>query len=408
MGDYSNRRSTPNLMVSDEGTTISKKSSDVPQSGPREPATLPDRLYTLLVRSVKDYAIFALDPTGRIVSWNEGAQRIKGYLASEIIGRHFSTFYPDEDNKAGKPAWELEVAAREGRLEDEGWRIRKDGTRFWANVIITALRTDDGRLIGFAKVTRDLTERRASEARAIADARRVAEAETANRAKTEFLTAVSHELRTPLNAIGGYADLLALGIGGTLSQDQKQYVDGIRRSQQHLLGIITDLLDLGRIEAGEVVYDIESVHLGSVVHAVEPMVEPQMTARGLTLERQHCLQDVVARADYAKVKQILLNLLSNAAKFTAAGGRITISCATTADHVTLVVRDTGIGIPADKLEAIFEPFVQLGRSLTSGHEGTGLGLPISRNLARTMGGDLTVKSKLGEGATFTVTLPRAR
>jgi PAS domain S-box-containing protein len=395
-------------MVSDESTTISKTSPEVPQSGPREPATQLERLYRLFISSVRDYAIFALDPTGRIVSWNEGAQRIKGYRASEIIGRHFSTFYPAEDIAAGKPAWELEVAVRDGRLEDEGWRIRKDGTRFWANVVITAIRTEDGKLVGFGKVTRDLTERRAAERRAIEDARRVAEAEAGNRAKTEFLTAVSHELRTPLNAIGGYADLLALGIGGTLSQDQKQYVEGIRRSQQHLLGIITDLLDLGRIEAGEVVYDIEPVHLGSVVNAVQPLVEPQMTARNLTLDRHDCVHDIVARADYGKVKQILLNLLSNAAKFTAAGGRITISCGATADHVTLVVRDTGIGIPTDKLEAIFEPFVQLGRSLTSGHEGTGLGLPISRNLARTMGGDLTVESRPGGGATFTVTLPRAR
>jgi PAS domain S-box-containing protein len=395
-------------MMSEEGNTISKKVSDAPQPGPREPVTQPDRLYPLLVSCVRDYAIFALDPTGRIVSWNEGAQRIKGYLASEIIGRHFSTFYPADDIAAGKPAWELEVAVREGRLEDEGWRIRKDGTRFWANVVITAIRDEAGRLVGFAKVTRDLTERRAAETRAIEDARRIAEAEASNRAKTEFLTAMSHELRTPLNAIGGYADLLALGIGGSLSHEHQQYVDGIRRSQQHLLGIITDLLDLGRMEAGEVVYDIEAVHLSSVVNAVEPVVEPQMTARQLTLDRQHCMHDVVARADYGKVKQILLNLLSNAAKFTGAGGRITISCAATKDHVMLVVRDTGIGIPADQFEAIFEPFVQLGRSLTSGHEGTGLGLPISRNLARTMGGDLTVKSTLGEGATFTVTLPRAQ
>jgi PAS domain S-box-containing protein len=377
------------------------------RSGSRDPATAVERLYHLLVSSVRDYAIFALDPTGHIVSWNAGAKRIKGYEAKEVIGRHFSLFYPPEDVAAGKTIWELEVAAREGRVEDEGWRVRKDGTRFWANVIITALR-DEGKLVGFAKVTRDLTERRAAEERAIEDARRVAEAEAANRAKTEFLTTISHELRTPLNAIGGYADLLALGIGGTLSENQKEYVDRIRRSQQHLLAIITDLLDYGRIEAGEVVHDVEPLQLAAVIDAVERMVEPQFVARKVTLDRQPCSPDIVAHADRANVEQILLNLLSNAAKFTAAGGRVTLSCEAADDHVVLVVRDTGVGIPADKLEAIFEPFVQLGRSLSSGHVGTGLGLSISRNLARTMGGDLTVESTPGEGAVFRLALPRAK
>jgi PAS domain S-box-containing protein len=384
----------------------SEKSLDSLQSRSTDPAAATERLYRLLVSSVRDYAIFALDPTGHIISWNGGAQRIKGYDANEIIGRHFSTFYPPEDVAAGKPDWELKVAAREGRVEDEGWRIRKDGTRFWANVVITALRGADGALVGFAKVTRDLTERRAAEERAIEDARRVAEAEAASRAKTEFLTAVSHELRTPLNAIAGYTELLALGIGGALSDEQKQFVNRIRRSQQHLLAIINDLLNLGRMEAGEVVYDIEPVPLGGVIDAVESIVEPEIVARRLTLER-HCSRDVVARADRGKVKLILVNLLSNAAKFSAAGGRITISCEATDAHVALRIRDTGIGIPADKLEAIFEPFVQLGRSLTSGHEGTGLGLPISRNLARTMGGELTVESTPGVGSVFTLVLPKA-
>ena len=393
-------------------------SDKVPTTHPDEPLLAPEpgsqevaqteRLHRLLVASVRDYAIFAMDPTGHIVSWNAGAKRIKGYEPEEIIGRHFSVFYPPEDVAAGKTTWELEVAAREGRLEDEGWRLRKDGTPFWANVVITALRDEGGRLVGFAKVTRDLTERRAAEQRAIEDARLVAQAEAANRAKNEFLTMMSHELRTPLNAIAGYADLLALGIGGTLSEDQREFVDRIRRSQQHLLTIISDLLDFGRIEAGEVAYEIEAVPLSAVVDDVEPMIQPQAAGRGLTLDRRDCLTDAIALADRGRVKQILLNLLSNAVKFTGSGGHITISCQATGDRVILSVRDTGIGIAADELESIFEPFVQLGRSLTTGHEGTGLGLAIGRDLARAMAGDLRAESTVGVGSVFTLTLPKAK
>jgi PAS domain S-box-containing protein len=376
-------------------------------AGSRDSVVAAERLYGLLVSSVRDYAIFALDAGGHIVTWNAGAERIKGYTAEEIIGRHFSVFYPPEDVAAGKTVWELEVAVRDGRVEDEGWRVRKDGTRFWANVVITALRGEDGELVGFAKVTRDLTERRAAEQRAIEDARRLAEAEAANRAKTEFLTTMSHELRTPLNAIGGYAELLALGIGGPLTDDQKDYLERIRRSQQHLLAIVTDLLNFGRIEAGEVTYAVETVQLSAIIDAVFPLIEPQAAARDVKLERGSCPADTFVRADTAKVEQILFNLLSNAVKFTAAGGRVAVSCGAANGQAMLTVLDTGVGIPAEKLEAIFEPFVQLGRSLTTPHEGTGLGLAISRDLARAMGGDITVESKPGEGSVFAVTLPAA-
>jgi PAS domain S-box-containing protein len=395
-------------MLSDDAlASHSENSLRTLQSGSRDPVRGAERLYQLLVSSVRDYAIFALDPTGHIISWNAGAQRIKGYEPSEIIGRHFSTFYPPEDVAAGKTTWELEVAAREGRFEDEGWRVRKDGTRFWASVVITALRGEDGKLVGFAKVTRDLTERRAAEQRAIEDARHVAEAEAANRAKSEFLATMSHELRTPLNAIGGYAELLTLGIAGPLSEDQRQYVDRIRRSQQQLLAIITDLLDFGRIEAGEVQFEIGPVPLPALIDAVMRTIEPQAKARALAIDRQGCGADGIALADGARVRQIVLNVLSNAVKFTAPGGTITVTCSAVADRVELVVHDTGIGISADKLEAIFEPFVQLGRSLTTGHEGAGLGLAIGRDLARAMRGDLTVQSTLGAGSVFTLTLPRA-
>ena len=363
-------------------------------------------LYRLLVTSVRDYGIFVLDPMGHVASWNEGAQRIKGYSAQDIIGRHFSTFYPPEDVAWDKPAYELKVAAAEGRFEDEGWRLRKDGTRFWANVVITALRDATGSLVGFAKVTRDLTERREAEQRALADARRLAESDAANRAKSDFLAAMSHELRTPLNAIGGYADLLLAGIGGAVSAQQREYLERIRGGQQHLLGIINDILNFTRIEAGQVIYDLRPVSLGAVIDRVLPLVEPQATAKKLKLERV-TTDDARAIADQGKVEQILLNLLSNAVKFTEAGGRIQVSCRPVGERVELEVRDSGMGIEPAKQAAIFEPFVQVGRSLTNPHEGTGLGLAISRDLARAMDGDLSVESQPGVGSSFVLVLPAA-
>jgi PAS domain S-box-containing protein len=365
------------------------------------------RIYQLMVESVRDYAIFLLDPNGYIASWNRGAERFKGYTADEIIGQHFSVFYGPEDLAARKPEWELEVAARDGRFEDEGYRIRKDGTQFWANVILTALRDEDGSLVGFAKVTRDLTERRAAEQRAIATARRLAAAEAANIAKSEFLTAMSHELRTPLNAIGGYTDLLTMGLGGPVTPQQLEYLERVRRSQQHLLGVITDLLNFSRIEAGQITYDFAPMQLSKVFESVSALVEPQALAKSITLRREPDKQDLAVTGDRSKVDQIVLNLLSNAIKFTGSGGTITLSAVSTRDTASILVADTGRGIPADKLDAIFEPFVQLGRSLSSAHEGTGLGLAISRDLARAMKGDLTATSKEGVGSTFKLTLPRA-
>ena len=365
------------------------------------------RIYQLMVESVRDYAIFMLDPNGYVASWNRGAERIKGYTADEIIGQHFSMFYRAEDIESGHPQHELEIAAREGRFEEEGERLRKDGSVFWANVVITAVRDEDGTLVGFGKVTRDLTERHAAQVRAIEDARRVDESVTANVAKTQFLTAMSHELRTPLNAIGGYTELLSLGLGGPVTPEQLDYLERIRRSQQHLLGIISDLLNFSRIEAGHLTYDIRPLTLSHVIDGVVPLVEPQADAKAVILEADPAGPACIALGDRAKVDQILLNLLSNAIKFTGTKGSVKVACRMSEDTASIVVTDTGTGIPPDKLEAIFEPFVQLGRSLSSAHEGTGLGLAISRELARAMNGNLTVSSTLGSGSTFTLSLPRA-
>ncbi len=399
-------------------------------------------LFRLLVERVQDYAIFALDPDGTILTWNTGAERLKGYRTADIVGSHFSVFYTEDDRQAGKPHRLLATATKSGRVEDDGWRVRQDGTRFWANVLITALRDDNGKLIGFAKVTRDLTQRRAADERALLDAqriaaeegartaaeqrahelralteqlrgqtleleRRTAEAEAGNRSKSDFLAAMSHELRTPLNAIAGYAELMQAGVSGPLTEAQHDQLDRIQRSQRHLLGIINDILNFSRIEAGRVSYAIGPIGMQELVESVAPMIEPQARKKRLRLTRTRCSPALTARADRSKVEQILLNLLSNAVKFTEEGGEITIACGAAGDSVWLSVSDTGIGIHEAQLESIFAPFTQVGRSLASPMEGTGLGLAISRDLARAMLGDLAAESREGKGSTFTLSLPRA-
>jgi PAS domain S-box-containing protein len=370
-----------------------------------EELRISEERFRLLVENVRDYGLFNLDTEGNVTSWNAGGERITGYTAEEIIGRNFSVFYLPEDVSAGKPQHELEIVRRDGRYEEEGWRIRKNGQRYWSSVVITAIYSNDGQLVGFGKVTRDLTERREAADRALADARRVAAAESANRTKSEFLTAMSHELRTPLNAIGGYAELLSMGLGGPVSPDQQEYLDRIRRSQQHLLGIINDILNFSRIEAGQVVYEIKPVSVAEVSAAVVPMIVPQAEGKGLKV-LQTTNPETCVLADRGKLEQVLLNLLSNAAKFTSEGV-IEISSFEEDDRAGISVRDTGIGIPIDKLKSVFEPFVQVGRSLTTPHEGTGLGLAISRDLTRAMGGELSVTSELGQGTTFSISLRKA-
>lgn len=725
-------------------------------------------LYRLLVDAVEDYAIFLLDPNGFIRSWNPGAQRLKGYTADEIIGRHFSIFYPEAAIRAHKPEIELEGATTQGRFEDEGWRLRKDGSRFWANVVLTAIRDGRGHLLGFAKITRDLTARRdaeeqarrlaaeqaahaatesknrellqltqqleqqavelelqtheaqalaeeleqtneelqnalgdAEESRASAEAadrytrgilesisdpfivqdadwrltyinakaekafaaagradsrgligqplfeafpelrgttfeielrraaaereprsfeayyaprsewaavfcyplpdgglaaqwkditgrkraeeaarylskatdvlsssleyettlgelarvvvpeladwcavdivgedgtprqlavahvnpdkvkwarelsdryppdpdgptgvpnvlrtgkpelypeipqqmlesaavdtehmrlirqlglrsamvvpliarghtlgalslvsaesgRRYTEAdlelamelarraalavdnarlhraeteakrlaEGANEAKTQFLAVMSHELRTPLNAIAGYAELLTMGLRGPLNDGQAEYIERIQRSQRHLLSLINDVLNYAKLESGHVTYEVTQVAMHAALSEIESLVMPQMTAKGIALNYTPCGPDLTVHVDPDKLRQILLNLMSNAIKFTSPRGAISIWCEAGGDKVSVRVRDTGVGIPTEKLGTIFEPFIQLGRHLASAVEGTGLGLSISRDLARGMGGDLSVESTLGVGSTFTLTLPR--
>jgi PAS domain S-box-containing protein len=380
---------------------------------PQEHAVSPwesDEVYQLLVQSVVDYAIFLLDPEGHIRSWNPGAERLKGYSRDDIVGRHFSVFYSEEDRSSGFPDYELRVAGREGRFEDEGWRIRKDGSRFWANVVLTAMRRE-GQLIGFAKVTRDLTERKRAEQereRLLARERAAREdAEVANQAKMEFLSAMSHELRTPLNAISGYVQLLGMGVHGPLTEKQDAVLKRVRHNQEQLLTLINDLLHFTKIEAGTLEVRREAVSVAEVLQDLAASVLPQIGQHGLNYEADAVDPELRILGDRARLEQILINLLSNALKFTDPGGRITLRVETAGEAAHLRVTDTGRGIRVDKLTAIFDPFVQVRDSQVGdfSRQGVGLGLAISRELARAMDGDLTVESTPGEGSIFTVTLP---
>jgi signal transduction histidine kinase len=242
--------------------------------------------------------------------------------------------------------------------------------------------------------------------RAVEEARDAAE--HANRAKSDFLAVMSHELRTPLNAIGGYTELMQMGIYGSVTDEQHRALARVTRSQQHLLGLINDVLNFAKLNAAKVQFDIDEVPLRDVVAHVEPMIAPQLEAKALRYSCTLTDPTLVAYADAEKLQQILLNLLSNAVKFTAEGGSVAIECSRDGNNAHIAVRDTGVGIPPERLAHIFEPFVQVDRALNRPHEGVGLGLAISHELALGMGGMLLVESTPGEGSAFTVVLPVAR
>ncbi len=367
-----------------------------------------------LVDAVTDYAIFMLDATGHVATWNAGARRTKGYEHREIIGQHFSVFYTPEDRAAGKPEKVLETVRREGRVEDESWRIRKDGTRFWANVVITSLRDPKGEVTGFAKVTRDLTAKREAEenqrelireqlARETAERARQ-EMERVNRVKDEFLATMSHELRTPLNAITGWATILRKRPREETNLERGLEV--IERNAKAQTRLVSDLLDVSRIINGKLQLHLEKMEVFPSIIAAADVVRPAAEGKGvrLVIDIDPDLGSMMADAD--RLQQIVWNLLSNAVRFTPRGGRVIITCDRAASGIKISVRDTGAGISAEHLPHIFERFKQVDSSTTRAHGGLGLGLAIVRHLADAHGGTVEAHSEgLGHGATFTVFLP---
>ncbi len=298
------------------------------------------------------------------------------------------------------------------RLE---YRLRRhDGQYRWILDSAVPRADEPDHFVGFIGSCIDITDRKIAEAerldieraaRTEADALRLA-AEEANLAKAQFLAAMSHELRTPLNAIAGYVDLLELGVRGELNRSQLDDLARIRRNQRHLLGVINNILNFAKVEAGQLEYHITDVPVAGLLLGLRELIEPQRAAKGLAYGSEIIDAPLAVRGDADKIEQILINLLSNAIKFTPRGGQIAVRAELVEGQGAAIrVRDTGRGIPAEMTEAIFEPFVQVDQQFTRSEQGTGLGLAISRDLARAMGGDLTVASRLGEGAEFTLKLP---
>jgi signal transduction histidine kinase len=241
-------------------------------------------------------------------------------------------------------------------------------------------------------------------ARSDAEAARV-DAESANRAKADFLASMSHELRTPLNAIGGYVDLIALEIHGPITEAQEAALARVKASQQHLLTLINDVLVFAKVEAGQIEFALHPLRAYDLVRSIEPLVAPLADAKGIALSARECDPSPQLLGDEERIRQILLNLVGNAIKFTPAGGSVVLSCETEPAWVSISVRDNGPGIDPEKQRTIFDPFIQVDRRLSNPGEGVGLGLAISRDLARAMGGELRVASTPGEGSTFTLRLP---
>ena len=352
--------------------------------------------FRLMVESVTDYAIVMLDPEGRVVSWNSGAQRIKGYSAEEIVGQHFSRFYPCEDIERGTPQRDLDLARANGRLEDEGWRARKDGSTFWANAVLTAIRDQDGNLRGFAKLTQDLTQRRKVEAE-LTNAKSAAE--KANLAKSDFLSSMSHELRSPLNAILGFAQLMETA-SPSPTDSQKESIVQILQAGWHLLKLINEILDLAVIESGKVSLSKESVSLAEVMSECRAMMEPQARQRRICVTFPRFDTPLFVRADRTRLKQIVINLISNAIKYNKVKGTVVVDCTTTAPGRTRIsVKDTGAGLSPEKLGQLFQPFNRLGQE-AGDVTGTGIGLVVTKRLAELMDGVIGVESTVGVGSVF--------
>ena len=362
----------------------------------------PSETFRLLVESVKDYAIFMLDPAGHVLTWNRGAERIKGYSASEILGQHFSRFYPTEDAQSGKCDRELEIAARDGRFEEEGWRVRKDGSKFWANVVITAVRGSDGKLLGFAKVTRDLTER---ERERLARVQAEAAAEDMERQQKEremFVAVLGHDLRNPLSSIDMAAHhLIRLdNVPDAVLRTASKIVSSCTRMKR----LIDHILDFARVRYGGGLHiDKHRTNIHDVCREVLSDLELQGKADRIRFEPDGPTHGAW---DRDRLFQVVQNLLENALRYAPSNSEVHLKLSSSGPGVAhLCVHNDGPPIPAELLPFIFDPFRRAAKR--DGAAGLGLGLYIAQQIVIAHGGEMTVESEAGKGTTFHVYLPGA-
>lgn len=367
-----------------------------------------DQELRALVGGIRDYAIYTVAPDGRISSWHDGAMLMKGYTALEAIGMPFENLFVPDDRARGRPAHEMAMAARDGEYKGEGMRLRKDGSTFDAAVVLTALHGPQGELLGFLKLTQDITVRRRHERQledTLRDAHRArADAERASHSKGEFLATISHELRTPLSAIIGWANLLERRTGDP--EVLAQGLATILRNARVQVQLIEDLLDMNRIETGQLRLDLQAVDLGGVVASAVDSALPNAAAKGIGL-RSHIDASVgVVLGDPGRLQQVVGNLLSNAIKFTAEGGHIEVALDRDGARARICVSDDGQGIEPAFLARVFDRFQQQDASTTRRHGGLGIGLAVVRHLVQLHGGEVRADSAgTGRGARFTVHLP---
>lgn len=367
-------------------------------------------LYKLLVDSVQDYAIFFMDAGGYIQTWNKGAQATKGYEADEIIGKHFSTFYLQRDKDRKKPELELQIASQYGRVEDEDWRVKKDGTKFWANVVITALYDTAGTLIGFAKVTRDLSERKRQEDRLrkanVLLKRQRHELQLLNASKDEFISLASHQLRTPATGVKQYVGMVREGFAGEMNERQQELLERAYESNERQLRIISDLLKVAQVDAGKVKIKKTLTNVNSILASV--IYEQADTYRAQNQKIEHKNSDMVinARIDANMIRMVLENIINNASKYSHQNAHVAVGAYEVGKKVCIEIEDNGVGIGEEDVSRLFQKFSRIDNELSTQVGGTGLGLYWAKKIVDLHKGKIILRSEVDQGSTFIVELPK--
>lgn len=366
--------------------------------------------YQLLIESVRDYAIYLLDVSGYIESWNAGAEEITGYKHTEVIGQHFSMFYLPHDITIGKPDEELLIAARDGSAANEDWCVKKDGSRFWADEILTALFSPDGTLTGFAKITRDITDKKRSKNALIAANKLLKhqhlELEALNNVKDEFISLASHQLRTPATGIKQFLGLLLEGYAGNLTIQQTAYIQKAYDSNERQIDLVNSLLRTAQVDAGKVTLEKSSLALRPLIDGVIEGLRDVFDSRQQTIiiNEKNTQSDIYA--DASRIRMVFENIIDNASKYTETGGIITITLSETNLYAQISIKDTGVGIAEKDIKKVFDKFNRIPNQLSDTAGGTGLGLYWAKKIVNLHKGSIGVRSMIGEGTEFIIKLPK--